>query len=114
MLAPERDQVLDRRLVTPFDITPQKLPTLRKPQRIHTRCTRQYRMRSQILAYTLNLLRQVSQKRRSLVAIWIFVQADVVYEGAWVRFDGEVAHCVEAVGGVVVAEAVPDEERERF
>lgn len=70
-------------------------------------------MRGNVGAHLRYLFGEVSEECGAGVAVGIFVEADVVDEGPRVGLVGEVSDAVEAVGGVVVAEAVPDEKGER-
>lgn len=103
MLGAEGDEVAHGRVVAPFDVAAQELPSLAEAEGVDGGRGRENRMRGDVGAGFGHLFGHVAEEGGGAVAGPVIVHADEVDERAGVDGVGEVADFAEAGGGVAVS-----------
>lgn len=112
MLAAEGDEVADGRVVAAFDVPAQELPALREAQRIDRGGGRKDRIRAELVADERDLLSEIADEGGLAVGAGGVAEVNEVDVGSGVCGLGERGDFFHAVALEVVAETVPDNERE--
>ena len=102
MLAPKRHQVRHWGIVAPLDICADELPALREAHGVDSRGFGEYGMSGEVCANLFNLQVEVAQEARRAVGGGVGVEANIIGEGARVRFVSEDADRAEAFSFVAV------------
>ena len=112
MLAAEGDEVVDGRVIAALDVAAQELAALREAQGVDGGGCAEDRVRGELVTDEVYLLGYVAEEGCCAVAAACIAQSDDVHVCAGVGCFGEGSDSLDAFALEVVAQSVPDDQRE--